>query len=65
MDWKKLISDLIATGMTQAEIAKRVQVTQPTICDIAAGRIKDVRWSNGERLRALHRRRMRAAKASA
>jgi predicted XRE-type DNA-binding protein len=65
MDWQKLISDLVSVGMTQAEIGKSVNLSQPTISDIASGRIQDVRWNSGERLRALHKRRMRSAKAAA
>lgn len=63
MDWKKLISDLQAHGLTQAEIGKRVNAAQPTICDIAHGRITDPRFSVGDRLRALHRRVTAKAKA--
>lgn len=56
MDWKKLISDLQAHGLTQAEIGKHVNAAQNTICDIAHGRIPDPRFSVGDRLRSLHRR---------
>lgn len=65
MDWQKLISDLVSLGMTQAEIGKHAQLSQPTISDLAAGRIQDLRWSAGERLRSLHKRRMRSAKVPA
>ena len=65
MDWQKLISDLVSLGMTQAEIGKHAQLSQPTISDLAAGRIQDLRWSAGERLRSLHKRRMRSANVAA
>lgn len=63
MDWKKLISDLQAHGLTQAEIGKKVNAAQPTICDIAHGRITDPRFSVGDRLRSLHRRVTASARA--
>ncbi|MCY1196938.1 hypothetical protein D9M72_82940 [compost metagenome] len=54
MNWTNLISDLIRWGMTQAEIAADIGVKQPTISGILSGSQKDMRWQNGERLRALH-----------
>ncbi|WP_018609461.1 transcriptional regulator [Uliginosibacterium gangwonense] len=54
MDWISLINDLIAAGMTQAAIAAEVGVKQPTINGLLSGAQKDMRWSNGERLLALH-----------
>jgi predicted transcriptional regulator len=56
MDWKTLIRDLVNSGMSQAAIAMNIGVTQPTISGIVKGSQKDVRWSIGERLRALHAR---------
>lgn len=64
MDWKKIIVDLAGCGMTQAEIAAKVGVKQPTIAGILAGVQKDMRWSNGEKLIRLHRRTLRKARAS-
>ena len=64
MDWKKLISDLQAAGMTQAEIGRHANAAQNTICDIAHGRIPDPRYSIGDRLRSLHRKVMAKAKAA-
>jgi len=64
MDWKKLIADLQAHGLTQAEIGKHANAAQNTICDIAKGRIQDPRDSIGQRLRSLHRRVMAKARAS-
>jgi predicted transcriptional regulator len=56
MDWKKLIHDLVASGLTQVEIANRVGCSQPTIAMLASGGQRDVRWTCGEKLRALHRK---------
>lgn len=38
MNFPKLIHELMAAGMTQAEIAERCQCTQSTISRIASGR---------------------------
>lgn len=56
MDWKKLTQDLIASGLTQVEIANRVGCSQPTIAQLASGAQRDVRWTYGEKLRSLHRK---------
>lgn len=56
MDWKSIIRDLCAHGLTQAQIAAEVGVKQSTIAGILSGAQKDMRWQNGERLRALHAR---------
>ncbi|WLW64284.1 hypothetical protein RA224_12905 [Achromobacter aegrifaciens] len=56
MNWKKLTQDLIASGLTQVEIANRVGCSQPTIAQLASGAQRDVRWTYGEKLRSLHRK---------
>lgn len=60
MDWQKLINELIASGMTQAEIGTTTQLSQPTISDLSRGAIKDLRWAAGERLRRLHAERFQS-----
>jgi predicted transcriptional regulator len=62
MDWKSLIADLQAQGMTQAEIGRHVNAAQPTICDLAKGRVTDPRHSIGKRLESLHKKVARKAK---
>lgn len=56
MNWKSLIQELVARGWTQAQIAAEVGIKQSTIAGILAGAQKDMKWHNGERLRALHAR---------
>src|SRR5260363_115691 len=38
MNWKKIISDLVAAKLTQKEIAKRIGVTQSAISQILSGK---------------------------
>lgn len=54
MNWKQVLDDLAAAGMTQMEISKAVGLSQPAISDLARGRTARVEWSVGEALRRLH-----------
>lgn len=56
MDWKNIILSLVSQGFTQAQIAKEVGVAQPTIAGLLSGAQRGMRWENGDRLLALHRR---------
>lgn len=55
MDWKKLIGDLVSTGVTQIEIGKAIGLSQPAISDLLRGRTSRVEWAVGESLIDLHR----------
>lgn len=46
MDIQKIVKSLQDIGLTQREIAKAVDCSQPTISDIAAGQIGKVRPSH-------------------
>ncbi|KFB68880.1 helix-turn-helix domain-containing protein [Candidatus Accumulibacter vicinus] len=54
MDFKQVIEDLLAAGMTQAGIAKKVGLTPPSIVDLTSGRQKSVKWEVGDALIRLH-----------
>gem|GEM_PF-5720589 len=54
MHWKSHLRDLIAKGLTQAEIGRRIGIKQPTIAGLLAGTQQDVRWHVGQKLLALH-----------
>lgn len=54
MDWKKLIAELQAQGLTQPQIAERCGCGQATISDLASGKTGDPRHSLGQALKALH-----------
>ena len=56
MNWKKLIQELCASGMTQAEISTEVGLAQASISDIARGRTKAPSWDPGQKIIALHNR---------
>lgn len=55
MDWKTLITDLQASGLTQLEIGKQIGLSQPSVVDVIRGRTKDLKWSVGQALIAMHK----------
>lgn len=56
MDWKELIGDLLATGLTQRQLAALCNCGQSTIADIHRGATGEPKHALGERLRALHKK---------
>lgn len=57
MDWQKLISDLIDSGLTQNEIAEAAGTKQASISDIYRGITQDPRSSTGIALIDLAKKR--------
>lgn len=55
MDWKKLIADLMAAGITQPQIAKRCGCSQATVSELATGVTVQPRYPLGAALVALHK----------
>ncbi len=53
MNWKKLIADLQALGVTQVQMAERCGCAQTTISDILNGRTGNPRYDIGAGLLAL------------
>lgn len=58
MDWKKIIAEILDSGLSQADIAASVGIAQPSVSDLATGATKEPRWGVGDRLIALHRNRV-------
>lgn len=56
--WEKIISDLIASGLTQREIASRVGISQAHVSDLSLGRRgKRIGFEVGKALSDLHEHR--------
>jgi len=55
MDWQNLISDLAQAGMTQAQIAQRVGVTQSLISELSTGKAAEPRYGLAMKLIRLHK----------
>lgn len=62
MDWKTLIAEIRATDMKQDEIGRAVGVSQASISDLANGNIKEPKFSLGQALVSLHRKRCKKAR---
>jgi transcriptional regulator with XRE-family HTH domain len=54
MDWKKIISDLSESGITQIAMAERCKCAQSTISEISKGKIKNPSFTTGFELVAMH-----------
>jgi predicted transcriptional regulator len=69
MEAKDFIEALVASGMTQSEIAECTGIPQPSISKVARGDVDDVLSRNYRKLQALHAERCmgepKAAKAGA
>lgn len=53
MDWQKIISDIQAFGLSQAEVAERVGKSQAWVSAAAQGKYIDLRWADGQALIVL------------
>lgn len=53
MNWRDIISELVAAGLSQAEIGQRLGHAQSWVSGVAVGRIKSVRWEEGQKLIAM------------
>ena len=62
MDLKNTVNELTSMGITQTAIAKAAGVSQGTVSDLASGRIKDLSYSAGKRIEALHRKELAKTK---
>ena len=61
MDWKSLIQELVASGMTQQQIAAKCGVTQSTISDLANKPGMEPKFKTGAALIALAKRKPKGA----
>lgn len=64
MDWKKVIAELEAEGLTQEEIAGKCHASQPYISQLKTGKRKRAGFDIGDALRALHKATLRKKSAA-
>ena len=64
MEAKDLLAAIRATGMTQAEVAAKTNIPQPTISKIERGDVDDVMSRNYRALQSLYRSVSRKAKTT-
>lgn len=51
---KQLIIDLLASGLTQAQLGERVGLSQAQINRLKSGASREPGWAAGDRLMRLH-----------
>lgn len=56
MNWKNLIADLIASGMTQVQIATKAGCSQASISELQTGKTAQPNYAIGSALVALHKK---------
>lgn len=54
MNWKTLITELQAVGLSQSAIGAELGKSQAWVCAVLAGQYADLKWSDGEALLKLH-----------
>lgn len=55
MNWKTIIAELQACGVTQPQIATACGCAQATISDLATGKSTEPRHALGQAILAMHR----------
>jgi Mn-dependent DtxR family transcriptional regulator len=59
-NWKRLLQEVVDAGISQAEIAREIDLKPPSVNEILnSDTRKDVRWTTGNKILALHKRTMR------
>lgn len=64
-NWSALLQEMRATGMTQAEIAGAVGLSQASVSDLMNGEVKTTEYSRGLRILAAHKAAMKRKPAKA
>lgn len=66
MNWSALITDLRTQAkLSQAAIGKALGKSQGWVCAVEGGQYDDLKWRDGEALRALHRAQVGAGETAA
>lgn len=56
-NWKKLLEEIIATGMSQVEVSRQIGIKPPSVNEILTNENRrTVRWETGDKIIALHAR---------
>ncbi len=54
MDWKLLLAEIRAAGLSQIQIAKRLGRSQAWVSAAMGGKYLDLKWAEGQAIIALH-----------
>jgi len=55
-NWQKIIKEISATGMTQAQIGEKIGLTQPTVNQLSTGFTLKMYYEEGAALMELHKK---------
>lgn len=61
-DWAGLLREMVATGMSQAQVANAVRLSQPSVSDLINGHVKATEYTRGLRILFAHKEAMRRAR---
>lgn len=64
MNWKTLIEEIQAAGLSQSAIAALIGKSQAWVSAVLSGKYGDLKWSDGQALIALHADRCGTKKAA-
>jgi hypothetical protein len=64
MNWKLLVNELMAAGVTQVQIAQECRCAQSSISDLRSGAIEHPRFEIGAKLVELHKKAIRRTKTA-
>lgn len=54
MNWKNILAEISAAGLSQSAIGQRINRSQAWVSAAAQGKYEDLRWQDGQNLIALH-----------
>lgn len=64
MDWKKLLTEIRESGLSQIQIGERLKKSQAWVSAASSGQYDDLKWADGQALIALHAERCSSEKAA-
>lgn len=64
MDWKLLIAEIRAAGLSQVQIAARLGKSQAWVSAASSGKYIDLKWAEGQAIIALHAEIIKEQKAA-
>lgn len=65
MDWKVLIEELEAAGLTQTDIADQSGCSQPYVSQLKSGTRRNPDFTRGQALITLHKKRVKTKHSKA
>lgn len=61
MDWKQIITEILASGVSQTELGERIGRSQAWVSEAAKGKYNDLSWKDGQAILAIQEELKKAA----